>query len=241
MWHDSNEYFIAEAVYTPPPPPPAPPAPSVSASLSGSITNLRSIRGSSRMTATYTSNVSLCDSSGYCGWFPFAVEAPAAGACDPDGTDIAYVGDVQSRPGIVRETDDFYPDFSAGRLCLYAYHGGANYPIAETLYFHGPAPSQRTSVGSQVGWFYFPKSCVQPGSEVQLRIAPGGGTVRVKRVVFSLDRSRRTDRSASWLASFSTSRFGHGSVHRASAKVSYTRQGVRGALIKRIVRTFRIC
>lgn len=239
-----DDYLVAEAIftYTPPSSPPSsPPAPTPPSSSSGSITNLRSVRGTSKMLATYTTNFSMCTSYGYCGWFSHALQYPASQSCNPYGTDLTYVGNIHSDPGSEREVDDFYPKYSAGRLCLYAYHASADYFIAEALYFHGPAPSQRSAivVDGQVMWFYFPKGCVQPGSEVQLRVA--GAATRIKRVVFSVDRSRRTDRRASWKASFSTSRLGRASVHTAVAKITFGQRGRTGKFVRRIVKTFRTC
>lgn len=237
------DYLVAEAVftYTPPAAPSPPPALTPSSSSSGSITNLRSVRGTRKMLATYTTNFSMCTSYGYCGWFPHALQYPASQSCNPYGTDIVYVGNTHDDPGSEREVADFYPKYSAGRLCLYAYHASSDYFIAEALYFHGPAPSQRTAVvlDGQVTWFYFPRGCVQSGSEVQLRLA--GATSRIKRVVFSVDRAKRTDRRAKWKASFSTRRFGRTSVHTAGAKIVFRQTGRRGTLTKRIVKTFRAC
>lgn len=238
-----DDYLVAETVhtYTPPAPPSSSPTPAPTPNSSGSITNLRSVRGTTKMLATYTTNFSMCTSYGYCGWFPHALQYPASQSCNPYGTDITYVGDIHESPGSQREVDDFYPKYSAGRLCLYAYHASADYFIAEALYFHGPAPSQRTAIviDGQVLWFYFPRGCVQPGSEVQLRVA--GATARIKRVVFSVDRAKRTDRRAKWKASFSTSRLGRASVHTASAKITFRQLGRSGKFVRRIVKTFRTC
>lgn len=238
-----DDYLVAETVYTytPPAPPSSPPAQAPPSSSSGSITNLHAVPGTTKMLATYTTNFNVCTSYGYCGWFPHALQYPASQSCNPYGTEITYVGGIHDNSGSARETDDFYPKYSAGRLCLYAYHASADYFIAEALYFHGPAPSQRTAIvlDGQVVWFYFPKGCVQPGSEVLLRVA--GATTRIKRVVFSVDRLKRTDRGAKWKAAFSTSRLGRASVHTASAKITFKRLRRPGLSVRRMVKTFRTC
>lgn len=241
-YQSGSEYFIAEATYTPPPSPPPPSTPTES--MSGAITNVHAI-GGDRVEATYTTNFEHCV-GGYCGWFPEAWQYPSSQPCSPNGAHITYVGDVH--PGVGSETasDDFYPEYGAMRICLYAYQGGSYYFIAETVYFTGPAPnwSYRFTVGDQQVSFFYPKSCVAPGRSLKLQVKSKKRNARaphatIKRVDFSLDRLKKKDGRKPWEASFSTGSFPSGSTHKAGAKVTFKQNGKK--VRKQVKRSFRIC
>jgi hypothetical protein len=242
-----NDYFIADAVYTPPPPSSPPPSPA--GGISGSITNVHPV-GSS-IAATYTTNFSICTPEGYCGWFAHATEVPVSQSCTPSNTDIVYVGEIHSSSGSETASDSFLPDYGVGRLCLYAYHAGNDYFIAEAVYFHGPARSQsmRVTLSDQEINFYFPRSCVTAGQAIQLRMTAKtkpsliGRVPRTKvvRINFSLDRASRTDRSKPWQALFSTRGLRPHSIHRVGAKITFKQVGGQRRIVRTVRRSFRIC
>lgn len=141
-------------------------------------------------------------------------------------------------------SDDFYPAYGGLRICLYARQGDSDFFLAETVYYASPAPNRRASftVGDQRVSFYWPKSCVTPGRSVQLQVrtkkkkkskAPH---TAIKRVDFSLDGLKRTDKKKPWEATFSTEGFPPGSAHKAVAKIIF-KQPHR----KKVKKTFTIC
>jgi len=205
------------------------------------------------MEATYTTNFGVCESSGYCGWFAHAYQYPASQPCQPDGSNLTYVGGIHESSGTEVATDDFLPKYDAGRLCLYGYHAGNNYFVAEAtyVYFHGPPPSIRRAfvVGDQSVSFYFPKSCLAGGRNVELRVAARTKRslldrkppTRIARVTFKLDRASRTDRSAPWTATFTTGRLALHSRHTAKAKIQFKLRNSRRKLVRTVSGSFRIC
>jgi hypothetical protein len=234
-YHSGNEYFIAEAVFTP------------SSSLSGSITNVHAL-DSSKAVATYTTNFDMC-TEGSCSWYPHAWQVPASQSCQPGGTHFTYVGDFHSEPGSETTTDDFFPTSGAIRICLYAYHHGTEYFIADAVYFHTPAPTLKTqiSVGDQYVWFYYPKSCVIAGRKIQLSVITkpnhkrGQPKTSISLVVFSLDQSKKTDRKKKWQATFPTTALAPSSTHRAKAKITFKQKGTSRKLVRTLSKSFRIC
>jgi hypothetical protein len=244
---DEDE-LVAEALYTPPPPPPPPPPPL--AIVSGAITNVHAVSDSS-MAATYTTNFNVCESSGYCGWFPHAYQYPASQPCSPNGSELTYVGDLHSTAGTEVATDDFSPKYGAGKICLYGYHAGKDYFVAEATYFQGPAPTIRrtATVGDQTVWIYFPRSCVAAGRTVELRVVSKTKrslfgkrpSMRIVRVAFKLDRARRTDSRAPWKATFATAGLAAHSSHTAGAKLQFKQRGGQKKLTRKFSARFRIC
>lgn len=240
-YQSGNEYFIAETTFTPPPSTPPPSTPT--GSMSGAITNVHAISGD-RVEATYTTNFEHCV-GGYCGWFPEAWQYPSSQPCSPNGPHITYVGDVHPGSGSETARDDFYPEYGAIRICLYAYQASSYYYIAETVYFASPAPnwSYRFTVGDQQVSFFYPKSCVAPGRSLKLQVKSkktrNGPHASIKSVGFGLDGLRKTDRTRPWEATFSTGGFLSGSTHKATVKVTFKQGGKK--VRKKVKRSFRIC
>ncbi|MFN8163079.1 MAG: hypothetical protein U0R26_04460 [Solirubrobacterales bacterium] len=234
-YQSGNNYFIAEAVFTP------------SSSISGSITNVHGI-DSSRAVATYTTNFNMC-TEGSCGWYPHAWQYPASRNCSPGGSHFTYVGDFHSEGGSETTTDDFYPDSGAVRICLYAYHHSTEYFIADAVYFHTPAPTlkYRVTVGDQYVWLYYPRSCVVAGRKIQLSVITkpnhkrGQRKTYVSRVVFSIDQSKKTDKQKKWQATFPTTAFAPNATHRSKAKITFRQRGTSKKLVRTLSKSFRIC
>jgi hypothetical protein len=116
--------------------------PSVAAADSGSITGVAAA-GDGQVVATYTSTFARCTSSGYCGWFPQAAQVPASTPCPAalDGSHITYVGENQESGGTQTGTDTFYPAYPSTRICLYAYHDGQDFLLADSVYPPAAAPT----------------------------------------------------------------------------------------------------
>ncbi len=135
---------------------------------SGSITNVHAV--GSKGEATYTTNFDLC-TGGYCGWFPHAWQYPAAQACAPEGSNFTYVGDFHSTSGSETATETFYPAYTGTiRICLYAYHDGNNYFIAEAIFTPSPSaptpPPNPTTPGP--GSISLGATCYREGDSVRL-------------------------------------------------------------------------
>jgi hypothetical protein len=229
-YHAGNNYFIAEAVYTP------------SSSMSGAIQNVHAVSGG-KIAATYVTNFHVCTGS-YCGWYPHAWQLPASQSCTVDKSHLTYVGDSHSAGGTETSTDDFYPRYDAGRICLYVYHSGKEYFIADAVYFRSPAPTRTWTftVAGQPVSYYYPKACVLTGRSVQLKvIIIKAGKVSIRRVEFRLDQMKRTVKRPKWQATFSTVGFVPGSTHRVSAKITFKQKNRRAKIVKTLNKTFRIC
>ena len=233
-YQSGSNYFIAEATFTP------------SSSMSGAITNVHAISGD-RVEATYNSNFDHCV-AGSCSWFPEAWEYPASQSCSPNGAHLTYVGDVHSGPGSETATEDFHPEYGALRICLYARHSDNYFFLAEAVFFSSPTPNRyvRFTIGNQEVLYYYPRSCVTPGREVQLRVVSKkrknskGTATAISRVQFSVDQFKKTDKKKAWQANFSTEGFPAGSNHRAVAKITFKQPG--GKKVKRQVKkSFKIC
>lgn len=135
---------------------------------SGSIANVHMV--GSEVEATYTTNFDLC-TEGYCGWFPHAWQYPALQACAPNGSNFTYVGDFHSTSGSETATDTFHPAYMGTiRICLYAYHGGNNYFIAEATFTPSPStpgpPPSPTAPGPRS--ISLGDACYREGDSVKL-------------------------------------------------------------------------
>ncbi len=231
--HQSGtDYFIAEATFTP------------SSSMSGAISNVHAISGG-RVEATYTTSFDHCI-GGYCGWFPEAWQYPSSQPCSPNGAHIAYVGDVHFDSGTETAREDFYPEYGALRLCLYVNQGDSRFFIAESVFYASPAPNRsfRFTFGDQSVTFYFPRSCVTPGRGIKLQVKSKKKKGKaphavIKRVDFVLDAQKRADKRKPWEVAFSTAGFAPGSTHRASAKITFKRDGKK--IRKKVKKSFRVC
>jgi subtilisin family serine protease len=80
-----------------------------------------------------TTKSSICDGSGYCGWFPVAYAFPASQQCRPssDGGAFAWVGHFQSSPGTQtsNQWDRHLPGSSPWRFCIYVYGPDSDYHL----------------------------------------------------------------------------------------------------------------
>lgn len=133
--------WTASTTATPPstPPPSSPPS---SGSVSGSIHNVHTVSGG-RVSATYTTNFSICAASGSCSWYPHAWQIPASRSCSVDKSHLTYVGTVHTTSGTETKTATFTPAFSgSSRLCLYAYQAGTEHLVAQAV-FTRKAPASR--------------------------------------------------------------------------------------------------
>ena len=88
-------------------------------------------------------------------------------------------------------------------------------------------PLRTTTVADQELSFFGPTTCVQPPEKVTLRVTSKRKKklsprrrVKIKSVVFSVDRTKRTDKRAAFKAAFSTARMPRGSFHRVRAVVT---------------------
>jgi len=111
--------------------------PQVATANSGSITDVHPSLDGTTVYATYTTSFDVCDTNGFCGWYPHAWQVPAAQTCFVDNSHLTYVGDYQDASGTQTGTDYFYPSFNPTRICLYASNGSQEYFIAD--YVYGPA------------------------------------------------------------------------------------------------------
>ena len=96
-------------------------------------------------------------------------------------------------------------------------------------------PVQTSTVADQELSFFAPNACVQPPERVTLRVTSKRKRklsprrrVKIASVVFSVDRTKRTDKKAAFKQAFSTASFPRGSVHQVRAVVTL-RPVVKGA------------
>lgn len=120
--------------------------PGVASADSGAITNVHPL-GTDQVEATYASTSTTCSSTGFCGWYPHAVQVPATQACFFSTDHLTYVGDYQNTPGTQTATEFFYPAWVGPiRICLYiSSPNDEQVLIAEYVYTPGaPAPAATT-------------------------------------------------------------------------------------------------
>jgi hypothetical protein len=96
-------------------------------------------------------------------------------------------------------------------------------------------PVQTSTVADQELSFFAPNQCVQPPERVTLRVTSlrkrqlsPRRRVKIASIVFSVDRSKKTDKKAAFKQAFSTARFRRGSLHQVRAVVTL-RPVVKGA------------
>jgi len=119
---------------------------------SGSVTNIQPVAGG-QLQATFTVSHSYCTGYGYCGWFGFASQVPAAAPCDTSRL-IWVATAVQSTAGTVNEAATFYPlSNDALRLCVYAHDSdNGDVLVGQVIYTPSspsPPPSAPTSQPSK--------------------------------------------------------------------------------------------
>jgi hypothetical protein len=87
--------------------------------------------------------------------------------------------------------------------------------------------TQTTTVGDQEISFFGPTVCVQPPEKVTLRVTSKrkkklspNRRVKIASVVFSVDKTKKTDRKAAFKQAFSTANFPRGTFHQVRAVVT---------------------
>jgi hypothetical protein len=136
--------------------------PSIASADSGSITNVTTL-SNGQVQASYTATGTSCETSGFCSYFPYAVEVAAAEACRPyynaseggteSGSRLTWVGEVRSQFQTQSGSYPFYPDSDPVRICLYV-RGTQRPHVLVAQYVHNvrtappattPQPSTPTS------------------------------------------------------------------------------------------------
>lgn len=117
----------------------------------------------------------------------------------------------------------------------------------------GPAPAPNrtteTQVGDQTVGFESPKGCVNVAHPIVLRVVTKtkkdliGKRPKtfVQQVVFSVDKSKVTDRKKKFSATFPTAGFARGSTHPARAKITFKQQRPSKTFTKTVSKSFKIC
>ena len=113
---------------------------------SGSILFVRAL-SDGQVQATYMSTSTYCDRSGYCGWFPYATEAPLGEACNPYSSRLVYSGNAIFEKGSQTGTDAFFPEFSGSfKICLHLDQADRKVTVAERIVTRASAPPPPTPV-----------------------------------------------------------------------------------------------
>jgi hypothetical protein len=88
-------------------------------------------------------------------------------------------------------------------------------------------PVQTTTVGDQELSFFAPNACVQPPEKVTLRVTSKrkkklspNRRVKIASIVFSVDKTKKTDKKAAFKQAFSTANFPRGTFHQVRAVVT---------------------
>jgi hypothetical protein len=88
-------------------------------------------------------------------------------------------------------------------------------------------PVQTTTVGDQELSFFAPNACVQPPEKVTLRVTSKrkkklspNRRVKIASIVFSVDKTKKTDKKAAFKQAFSTADFPRGTFHQVRAVVT---------------------
>jgi hypothetical protein len=88
-------------------------------------------------------------------------------------------------------------------------------------------PVQTATVGDQELSFFAPQACVQPPEKVTLRVTSKrkkklspNRRVKIRSVVFSVDKTKKTDKKAAFKQAFSTANFARGTFHQVRAVVT---------------------
>jgi hypothetical protein len=89
--------------------------------------------GGGQIEATISVTSTSCSTSGYCGWFAYAVERHPTLECRDDTTFIRWVGSLHEGSGTSQETTTFRPFFPRStRLCILLRNGAGTNPAGET-------------------------------------------------------------------------------------------------------------
>lgn len=140
--------------------------------------------------------------------------------------------------GLLDQDHDFNNQVAAapdGQGWAVSDSNGDNMPLIATPLVPQPAgtaggtPVASVTVNGTEVDFFAPSGCVKPGSKVQLRVTSKTKRrlspkqrVKIRQVLFSLDRKTHTDRKAAFRATFPTRGrgFAKGSRHKVGAKVT---------------------
>jgi hypothetical protein len=109
-------------------------------------------------------------------------------------------------------------------------------------------PIATTTVGDQQISFFGPTACVQPPEKVTLRVTSKrkkklarSKRVKIKQVVFNVDRKKVKDKKSAFKASFSTANMPRGSVHKVGAVVTLKPIGGGKGKNKTLKGKFNVC
>ena len=61
------------------------------------------------------------------------------------------------------------------------------------------------------------------------------------RAVFSVDKTKVTDKKKKFSATFQTAGFARGSTHSGAAKITFTQQKLKKTFTKTVKKSFKIC
>lgn len=89
--------------------------------------------GGGQIEATINVTSTTCSTSGYCGWFAYAVERHPTLGCRDDTTFIRWVGTLYDDAGNAQATVVFRPFFPRStKLCVLVHNGAGTNPVGET-------------------------------------------------------------------------------------------------------------
>jgi hypothetical protein len=125
--------------------------PAIASADTGSITNVTD-NGDGSISARYTTTGDCAgDTTGFCFWYPYAVQGPASQPCydytEGDGR-LTYVGGapppdyIYEGPATDVGTDIFYPQFTPVRLCTYISYGDGNHVLAAQAVYTPPTTTE---------------------------------------------------------------------------------------------------
>lgn len=90
--------------------------------------------GSGRITVSADITSTTCSSSGYCGWFAFAVERHSSLPCRVDDGFLINVGHLTETSGSAHEEWTFEPFFPrSDKVCVLISNGAGAHPVGEAL------------------------------------------------------------------------------------------------------------
>src|SRR5215213_198997 len=175
--------------------------------------------GSGRFTAAWVENginpneVRISSSSDGSTW------SKAAAILRGDEADRVFHTQVSAAPSgkgfAVWDANDRQRGITMAPLEPLADDSAANEPVATT------------TVGDQELSFFGPTACVQPPEKVTLRVTSKrkrklspNRRVKISSIVFSVDKTKKTDKKAAFKQAFSTAAFPRGSVHQVRAIVT---------------------
>jgi Excalibur calcium-binding domain len=106
--------------------------PSAALADSASISAVDAGGGTMKVVADITST--SCSTSGYCGWFAFAVERHASLPCREDDGFLTHVGSLRETSGTSHEEWTYEPFFPReDKICVLVSNGAGVHPVGEAV------------------------------------------------------------------------------------------------------------